>query len=574
MLKKLYPFLQPYKKAAILSPLFMIFEAVMDVVIPKLMSYIINFGIPRHDIAYVTRYGIYMILVALLALGCGVASSHYGALAGMGFAARLREALFHKVQDFSFANLDRFSAPSLITRLTTDTTLLGQVCMMSLRMAWRAPFMLILAWAMAYSINAEMALIFAVALPLLAVTVTLILKTAAPRFRVMQAKIDRLNAKVQENLSGIRVVKSFVRQDHAKKGFRNVNQDLMDSALHAIFVIIAMGPIMMLLIAACMIALLWFGGNKIMAGSMLTGDLLSFLVYTMQILISLMLLSMFFFQVTRGKASADRILEVLEAEVDITDPTAPLTTMEDGSVRFEDVHFTYPGNQDESLSGINLTIPAGSILGIIGSTGSSKSTLIQLIPRLYDVDSGRVLVGGHDVRDYELGYLRDQVAVVLQKNTLFSGTVRENMQWGQAGASDEAIWKALEQAQARDFIEALEGGLDGHVERGGTNFSGGQRQRLCIARALLKHPQIMILDDSTSAVDTDTDQRIRAVFRNELQDMTSIIITQRISSIDHADQILVMDDGRISGLGTHAELLAHNEIYQEVYESQKMGAIA
>ncbi len=573
MLKKLLPFMEPYKKNAVLSPILMVLETMMDVLIPFLMGFIIDVGIVNRDLPYIIKMGGYMILAALFALVCGALSAYHGATAGMGFAYQIRKRVFAQIQKFSFANLNKFTEGSLITRLTTDSTTLGQTAMMSLRMEWRAPVMLVLALLMSISINAELALVFAVALPLMVLFLILVLKKAMPLWEELQKRLDRLNGRVQENLTAIRVVKSFVRAEHEKKNFAKVNQAWMDKAIEAVSTMMILFPLMGLVINACILAILWFGGHKIMEGTMFSGQLLSFITYVMQILISLMMLSMYFLQLTRARICAKRALEVIEMEADVVSPPHAITTIEDGSIEFNDVCFRYPGKRDDTLCHIDLKIESGCTIGIIGSTGSSKTSLVQLIPRLYDADSGSVKVGGQDVRDYDLVALRDEVAFVLQKNTLFSGTVRENMLWGNPHADDEEIREALDQAQAGDFIFAHEDGLDYWVEQGGSNFSGGQRQRLCIARALLKKAKIIILDDSTSAVDMATDARIRAAFKEKLKETTTLIITQRISSIEHADKIIVMDEGKVSAFDTHESLLASNIIYQEVYESQKRGVI-
>lgn len=573
MLRKLLPYLRPYKKHAILSPILMVIETFMDVLIPFLMAFIIDVGIANKDLPYIVKIGGLMVLAALFALFCGASSAHHGATAGMGFAYQIRTAVFKQIQRFSFANLNKFSEASLITRLTTDSTTLGQTTMMSLRMAWRAPVMLVLALIMSISINAELALVFAVALPLMLLLLVVVLRKAMPLWEDLQKKLDNVNSRVQENLSGIRVVKSFVREEHEKQRFAKVNEAWMNKALEAISLMMTMGPLMSLIINGCIIAILWFGGLKITNGSMQAGQLLSFITYVMQIMMSLMMLTMFFLQLTRARVCAERALEVIETEVDIVSPKDAVTAVPEASIEFENVSFRYPGNKDMSLNDVSFTIEPGQTIGIIGSTGSAKTTLVQLIPRLYDASKGVVKVGGIDVRDYDLHVLREEVAFVLQKNTLFSGTVRENMLWGNPHASDEQIREALDQAQASEFIFANPEGLDYLVEQGGSNFSGGQKQRLCIARALLKKPQIIILDDSTSAVDMATDAKIRKSFTTKLQDVTTLIITQRISSIEHADRIMVMDDGHLSAFDTHENLLENNIIYQEVYESQQRGVI-
>ncbi len=575
-IRRLIPYLQGYRAAAILCPVVMLIEVVTDVTIPLLMREIVNRGILAGDQQLVVRYGLLMILSALIGLATGVASAVLGAYAGFGFGARIRDSLFTSIQRFSFRNLDRFSIPSLITRLTNDVNNLANTVMMLLRMGIRAPAMFVFALVMAIRIDAELAIIFAVAIPVLALTVLTIMRRAHPRFVRLQSRVDRLNARVQENLAGIRVVKSFVRQDHEKERFAAVNDDLRDSAFSAISLVIIMGPVMSLVVSGCIVAILWIGGLRIIGDTLLPGDLMSFVTYVGQILFSLMMLSMLFLNFTRGKTSSDRILEVIDTEVDILSPEAkpgftPVNRLADGSIRFEDVRFRYHGNTRDTLSDISLDIRPGETIGIIGSTGSAKTSLIQLIPRLYDVTGGRVLVGGVDVRDYELAALRDGVAVVLQRNTLFSGTIRSNMLWGKSDAGDAEIEAALRQAQAWDFVAADPAGLEAEVEQDGQNYSGGQRQRLCIARALLKKPQVLILDDSTSAVDMSTDARIRRALKTELAGVTTLIIAQRIASIEHADRVLVLDDGRIDAFGSIAEVREESAIFREIQESQRRG---
>ncbi|MDI9498176.1 MAG: ABC transporter ATP-binding protein [Bacillota bacterium] len=573
---RLTPYMRGYRAAAVLCPVVMLIEVVTDVTIPLLMREIVNRGILAGDQQLVVRYGLLMILSAIIGLVTGVASAFLGAYAGFGFGARIRDSLFTSIQRFSFRNLDRFSIPSLITRLTNDVNNLANTVMMLLRMGIRAPAMFVFALVMAIRIDAELAVVFAVAIPLLIVTVLMIMRRAHPRFVRMQSRVDRVNARVQENLAGIRVVKSFVRQDHEKERFAEANDDLRNSAFSAISLVIIMGPIMSLVVSGCIVAILWIGGLRIIDSTLLPGDLMSFVTYVGQILFSLMMLSMLFLNFTRGKTSSDRILEVIDTEVDILSPEAkpdftPVARLGDASIRFEAVRFRYHGNARDALEDINLDIRPGETIGIIGSTGSGKTSLIQLIPRLYDVTEGRVLVGGVDVRDYDLAALRDGVAVVLQRNTLFSGTIRSNMLWGKSDATDAEIETALRQAQAWDFVVADPAGLDAAVEQEGTNYSGGQRQRLCIARALLKKPQVLILDDSTSAVDMATDARIRRVFKSELAGVTTLIIAQRIASIEHADRVLVLDDGRIDAFGSIAEVREQSAIFREIQESQQRG---
>ena len=589
MIKRLIAYFKNYKFYAILCPVLMLFEVLGDVMMPVLMAQIINRVSPdkaftNEDIYYVLKMGGVMVIVALAAMFCGAFSSYLASKASMGAGAELREDLFTKIQTFSFSNIDYFSVPSLITRMTTDVNNLQQTGMMCLRMLVRSPFMFIFALIMALSIHTELACIFLVAIPILAIAIILIMKTVHPRFMSFHEKIDDLNTSVQENLTNIRVVKSFVREKHEKEKFKKANDRLTSTGINAIKIVIMNMPIMQLVMYVCILAIVLFGGRLVVdttlgrvaaEAGLEPGDLLSFITYVSQILMSLMMLSMLFLQFTRARASGQRVLEVLDTEVDIKDPENPITEVPDGTIDFENVAFRYKsGNIEDTLSDINLHIESGETIGIIGSTGSAKTTLVQLIPRLYDVTKGSVKVGGHDVREYGLETLHDSVAMVLQKNTLFSGTVRDNMKWGNPDATDEEIINACKQAQAWDFISKKPEGLDGEVSQGGANFSGGQKQRLCIARALLKKPKIIILDDSTSAVDTATDAKIREAFATELKGITTIIIAQRINSISHADRIVVMDDGKIVDVGTHEELMKTSKIYNEVYTSQQEGVIS
>ncbi|MFY9394824.1 MAG: ABC transporter ATP-binding protein [Halanaerobiales bacterium] len=572
-MKKLLKHMRKYIFFALLCPVLMVLEVLADIYIPYLMSRIVDIGIVNQDIEYIVQLGLIMVVAALLAMVFGILSSHFGARAGYGFASGIRDEVFEKVQGFSFANLDQFSVSSLITRLTNDCNTIGQVTMMSLRMAVRAPFMMLFALIMALRINASLARVFMVAIPVTALVIVVIMIKARPLFRKMQTCVDRVNAVIQENLTGIRVVKSFNRQDFEEGKFKVRNDDLKNTALKAISLVIFMMPLLNLIIYSTIIAVLWFGGLQVTAGTMGGGELISFITYITQILMSLMMMSFFFMQFIRGSASVSRVLEVLNTESEIKEVKEPITELKDGSLAFKNVYFRYPGSKECILKDINFSIETGEVLGIIGSTGSSKSTLVQLIPRLYDVSEGSVIVGGHDVREYELKALRDQVAFVLQKNTLFSGTIRENMQWGNEEATDEEIIRALKQAQAWEFVSKYEDGLDHRVEQGGSNFSGGQKQRLTIARALLKNPKIIILDDSTSAVDMATDARIQQAFKEELKGVTTIIIAQRISSIQHADRILVMNEGKIESFGKHEELLEISPVYREIYETQQRGVM-
>lgn len=572
-MKKLLPYMKKYRIFAILSPILMILEVLADITIPYLMSWIVDIGIENQDTQYILKVGLMMIGIALLGMLFGVISAHCGARAGYGFAAEIRQETFKKVQGFSFANLDQFTVSSLITRLTNDCNTIGQVTMMSLRMAIRAPFMMIFALIMAFKINSSLARVFMVSIPFTAIVVAIVLVKARPLFLKLQTRVDRVNAIIQENLTAIGVVKSFNRQKHEEKRFKERNDSLRDTALKAISLVIFLMPILNLVIYSTIIAVLWFGGQQVMAGSMGRGELISFITYITQILMSLIMISMFFMQFLRGSASVGRILEIWNTESEIKVAKDSVIKLKDGSIGFNNVSFCYPGSTEKTLKNINFHIQSGEILGIIGSTGSSKSTLVQLIPRLYDVTEGSVTVGGIDVKDYDIKSLRDQVSFVLQRNTLFSGTIRENMKWGNENASDEKIINALKQAQAWEFVSKYDDGLDHKVEQGGSNFSGGQRQRLTIARALMKDPKVIILDDSTSAIDMTTDAKIQHVFREELRDITTIIIAQRISSIQHADRIIVMHEGEIESFGDHKTLMNTSSIYKEIYESQQKGVV-
>lgn len=572
-MRKLLPFMKKYMNYAILCPVLMILEVVADVAIPYLMSLIVDVGIANGDINYVIKVGSLMIFAALLGMTFGIISSHYGATAGFGFGSEIRKEVYKKVQGFSFANLDEFSVSSLITRLTNDCNTLSQVAMMSLRMAVRSPFMMIFALIMALRINARLATVFLVTIPVTVIALGLILKNARPLFLKMQSRVDRVNAIIQENLIGIRVVKSFNRQEHEEKRFKERNDAFRDTALKAISIIMFFMPVLTVVTFSTIIAVLWFGGRQVVAGSMGSGELISFITYITQILISLMMLSFFFMQYLRGSASATRIVEVLETSTEIKQIENPIKHVVDGSIEFKNVSFKYPLSAEKSLSNINLKIESGETIGIIGSTGSSKSTLVQLLPRLYDATEGEVKVGGVDVKNYHIETLRDKVAFVLQKNVLFSGTIRSNMKWGNENATEEEIIKALKQSEAWEFVSKYSDGLDHTVEQGGDNFSGGQKQRLTIARALLKSPKIIILDDSTSAVDMATDAKIQRSFKEELGNITTIIIAQRISSIQQADRIIVMNEGKIEALGSHDELMTSSNIYKEIYDSQQKGVV-
>lgn len=575
MLNHLLSCLGRYKKYALLAPSVILIEVFMEILMPWIMAKIIDVGIQNGDVRYVTRMGLLMIAMALVSLTAGVLAGRFAAVAGAGLSKGIRQKLFYKVQEFSFRNIDHFTTASLITRLTTDVNNTQMAFMMMLRTAVRAPMMLICATLMAVYINASLAKIFLVAVPVLGIALYFIGSRAYPRFQIMLTKYDQLNARVQENLSAIRLVKAFVREDHEKEIFRQAADQLRDTQLRAEKILLWNAPIMQLVMYSCMIAVAWFGGNLIIAGDMLTGELLSFISYISQILMSLMMISMIFIMLIMSRASARRICEVFDEPLDLTDAAVSNDLqLQDGSIEFRNVSFFY--NEEAAapvLHDINLSIASGQTVGILGGTGSSKTTLVQLIPRLYDASSGEVFVGGRNVQDYKLHTLHENVAVVLQKNVLFSGTIKENLRWGNPNASEEELITACQAAQAHDFIMDFPQGYDTDLSQGGVNLSGGQKQRLCIARALLKHPKIIILDDSTSAVDTATDSRIRQAFRRDLADTTTIIIAQRVSSVQDADCIIVMENGTINAIGTHEELLKHNAIYQEVYDSQQKGAL-
>ncbi|WP_392887075.1 ABC transporter ATP-binding protein [Eubacterium limosum] len=573
MIKHLKPYLAKYRLPSILAPITVIVEVLLEIQIPFLMAKIVDQGITTRDLSYVFQIGAIMVLVALCSLLFGVLSGRFAAKGAMGFGSEIRKAVFDKIQEFSFANIDRFSTPSLVTRLTTDITNTQMAYMMVIRVLVRAPVMLVSATIMAAAINGDLVRVFLIVIPILAIALAMMSTLAFPRFNAMLKKYDGLNAQVQENLIAIRVVKAFVRARYEKKKFAEANDSLMRASLAAEKIIILGMPIMMLTMYATIIAILWFGGNMIIGGTLLTGELISFISYVTQILMSLMMIAQVFIMIVLSRSSVARIVEVLEEPISITDETAsPSLTAEDGSIEYRNVAFKYQEDAAESiLTGINFSIASGETVGIIGGTGSAKTTLVQLIPRLYDVTDGQVLVGGHDVRDYTLDHLRSVVAMVLQKNVLFSGTIRDNLKWGDENATDEEVIAAAKAACAHDFIMSFPEGYDTYLGQGGVNVSGGQKQRLCIARALLKKPKIIILDDSTSAVDTATDAVIREGFRQNLKDTTAIIIAQRISSVSDADKIIVLDEGRIDAIDTHENLLKNNAIYREVFHSQQKG---
>ena len=570
-MKRWMKYVRPYKKYFIFGPLCMIVEVIGEVLMPKFLANIINDGVADKNVAYIIMLCLFMIVTALLMMAGGVGGAYFGAKASVGFATDLRRDVYGKVQDFSFANIDTFSTGSLVTRLTNDITQIQDFINMLLRMCLRSPGMLIGALIMAITLSPSLSIIFLVTMPILIVTMLLIISKGFPRFSKMQTKLDGLNSNVQENLTNVRVVKSFVREDYEKEKFDAANRDLRQATLSAMSVMIAMMPLMTLFMNLTTIAVLWFGGNQVVAGHILVGDLTAFITYITQILMSLMMVVMMFMRSSRAMASAKRVVAVLEEEPDINDTYAKHKDAEitKGKIEFRHVDFRYyKTSQDMVLSDVSFTIEAGETVGIIGSTGCGKSSLVSLIPRLYDVEGGAVFVDDIDVRDYALEKLRDGIGMVLQKNVLFSGTIEENLRWGKQDASQEELAKFAEFAQADLFIQNFQDGYQTELEQGGVNLSGGQKQRICIARALLKQPKIIILDDSTSAVDTATEAKIRASFSTQLQHATKIIIAQRVSSVRDADKIIVMDEGKICGIGTHEELLTSNDAYREIYDSQ------
>lgn len=574
MYKTIFSHIGNYKKQAILAPVTIIGEVAMEVTIPLVMAHIIDDGIRQGKVSYVAAMGGVMVLMALFSLIFGALSGRFAAVAAMGFAKNLRSALFRKVQDFSFSNVDKFSTASLTTRLTTDVTNIQNAFMMFIRMAFRSPMMFIFATIMAVRQNAKLSLVFLVSVPILGAAVFTIVAKAHPRFEKMLSRYDSMNAKVQENLTGIRVVKAFSREDYENERFTERTDEVRAAQFFAEKLVILNMPIMQLCMYATITAIIWFGGKMAVVGDIQTGELSSFIMYVGQILMSLMMLSMLFIMFVISRASMERIYEVLKEEPSIKDAeNGSQISAQDGSICFRNVSFSYFDDMNNlALENISLDIRSGETIGIIGGTGSSKSSLVQLIPRLYDATQGEVIVGGHSVRDYPLETLRNQVAMVLQKNVLFSGTIRDNLKWGDENATDEEMIDACKSACAHDFIMDFPDGYDTDLGQGGVNVSGGQKQRLCIARALLKKPKIIILDDSTSAVDTATDSSIRAAFREKLSDTTTIIIAQRISSVQDADRIIVMDGGKITDIGTHDELMKTSTIYREVYDSQQKGA--
>mgnify|MGYP002595495755 FL=1 len=573
MLKKLAPYTRGYRLYVMLGVLFSAGEAVLELELPQAMSEIVDVGIAGGDRSYILLTGLKMFLMAMAALGCGVGAAVLAAKAAMGFGANLRQAEYEQVQRFSFANIEHFSTASLITRLTNDVSSVQMTLFMGMRMCVRAPVMLVTALVKAMEISLDLSQVFLVAVPLLIVAVVIVIRYVGPFFTALQNATDDLNLVVQENLNAVRVVKSFVREDEEEKKFRVRSDRLRDTAERAFGFVVMFMPIMIMIMGGTIVSLMWLGGHDVAEGTLLSGDLMAFFTYASEILMSLMMVSMVLMFLTRAIACGKRIVEVLDEQPQITDAQAdPVLTVENGDIRFEHVYFKYhPTAEDWNLTDIDLHIESGMTVGILGGTGSAKTTLVSMIPRLYEVDKGAVCVGGHNVKDYTMEALRSGCAMVLQKNTLFSGTIRENLRWGRADATDAEIEEACRMACADEFIRRMPDGYDTYIEQGGTNVSGGQKQRLCIARAILRRPKVLILDDSTSAVDTATDARIRGALKTALPGTTKLIIAQRITSVMDADMILVLDDGHVVGQGTHTQLMESCEIYREVYESQQEG---
>lgn len=573
MIRTLAKCVREYKTASIITPIFIVCEVILEVLIPYIMADLIDNGIDKGDINYIWRLGLVLAATALASLAFAALAGKYGAIASAGLAKNLRHDMFYKIQGFSFSNIDRFSASGLVTRMTTDVTNVQNSYQMILRMAFRAPCMMIFAMVMSFNVNAGLSWIFVIFIPIIAAALYIIIRFAHPVFSRVFKTYDKLNNIVQENLHGIRVVKSFVREDFENEKFRKTSEEIYKDFSKAEKTVAFNMPVMQICVYACILLISWFAARLIVYGEMTTGELTSMMTYIMQILISLMFISMIMVMVTLSKASGERIAEVLKEESDIVNPEDPIKEIVDGSIKFDNVSFSYAGDKNKlCLKNADVEIKSGETVGIIGGTGSSKSTLVQLIPRLYDATEGTVFVGGKDVREYDLEALRDSVAMVLQKNVLFSGTIKENLRWGNENATDDELINACRLACADDFIQLMPDKYDTYIEQGGTNVSGGQRQRLCIARALLKKPKILILDDSTSAVDTKTDSLIRKAFAQQIPNTTKIIIAQRISSIQDADKIIVLDNGEINAVGTHSELIDNNKIYSEVYYSQQKGS--
>ncbi len=572
MIKTLLSQVKEFKKSSFLAPIFGVLEVILEVLIPLMMASIIDDGLEKRDIKHVVVMGILMFAMAACSLACGVFAGKNAAYASTGLAKNLRQTMYETIQQYSFANIDKYSTAGLVTRLTTDVTNIQNAYQMVLRMCVRAPIMLICALFMAFTISGELSLVFVGAIIFLGTALAFIMLHVHPIFMQVFKKYDDLNASVQENVSAIRVVKAYVREDYEKKKFQKANENLYAMFVKAEKILILNSPVMMFTMYTCILLISWLGAKMIVGGSLSTGQLMSLFTYVINILMSLMMLSMVFVMITMSRASGERIAEVIEERSDLQNGVNPVTQIKDGSIAFRNVSFSYQNDTEkEVLQDINFSIASGETIGILGGTGSAKTSLVQLIPRLYDVTEGSVEVGGLDVRQYDIESLRNEVAMVLQKNVLFSGTIEENLRWGNKEASKEEIIRVCQLAQADEFIQNFPEKYDTYIEQGGTNVSGGQKQRLCIARALLKKPKILILDDSTSAVDTKTDALIRKAFREEIPDTTKLIIAQRISSVQDADRILVLHDGRINGIGTHQELLKNNMIYQDIYQSQQKG---
>ena len=577
MLKQLAKCIREYKLTSILAPISITMEVVMETIIPFIMAKLIDNGINKGDMSYVAWCCVILVGCCGLSMTFGSLSARWAAVASAGFAKNMRHDMYYKIQEYSFKSIDKFSTSSLVTRLTTDVANLQNAYQMIIRIAFRSPAIFLFSLIMAFTVNYRLSLIFLAAIPILATGLWLIMGHAHPIFKRTFKKYDKLNNVVQENLRGVRVVKSYVRGDFENQKFEAASADIYNDFVKAERILAFNSPLMQTCMYACMLLIAWFGSKLIVSNSMTEGELMTMVTYALQVLSSLMMLSMIFVMITISRASAERVCEVLSEETDLKNPENPLLEVADGSIEFKDVVFSYGKNSGKGgncLKGISVKIKSGETVGIIGGTGSAKSTFISLIPRLYDVNEGAVMVGGRDVRDYDTKVLRNQVSVVLQKNELFSGTIKENLRWGNENATDEELVHACKLAQADPFISEFPNGYDTVIEQGGTNVSGGQKQRLCIARALLKKPKILILDDSTSAVDTKTDMLIRKAFAEEIPNTTKLIIAQRISSVEHADKIIVLDDGKIDGIGTHEELLKNNEIYKEVYYSQQKGEVA
>lgn len=581
MLKKLSASIRQYKRQSLLAPLFVTFEVILEVLIPTIMAYLIDNGINKGDMNVIAKTGLILVATCIISLICGILSGKFAAEASTGFAANLRKDMFYNVQNFSFENIDKFSTSSIVTRLTTDITNIQNAYQMVVRVAVRSPIMLVFSLVMSFMLNPKLALVFIIAIPILGIGLYIIMSKAHPIFKRLFNKYDDLNLVVQENLRGMRVVKSFVREDFEEKKFKGVSNEIYKNSVGAERLLMLNMPLMQFTMYLCMLLISWFGAKLILSDTMTTGELMSMFSYAGQILMSLMMFSMVFVMIIMSKASAERIAEILNEKSTMENKENPVLEVKDGSIDFENVSFSYSHHIREEekdvmsapvLSNINLHINSGETVGIIGGTGSSKSSLVQLIPRLFDVTGGSVKVGGIDVRDYDIETLRNQVSMVLQKNELFSGTIKDNLRWGNEKATDEDIERVCRLAQAHDFIMEFPDKYDTVIDQGGSNVSGGQKQRLCIARALLKKPKILILDDSTSAVDTKTDALIRKAFAEEIPDTTKIIIAQRISSVQDSDKIVILENGHINAVGTHEELLKNSDIYSELYKSQQKGS--